>query len=172
MDRQPQSTDDMRRLAALVDETSIAMLTTVQPDGSLRSRPLATREFDSEGNLWFFTSLSSPKVREIEEHPHVNLSYANPKRADYISITGTASVVRDREKMQHLWSAWVKPWFPQGLDDPDLVLLRVNIDSAEYWDSPGNTVVQLLGLARAMVTGSPDAVGEHAKMGAPRRPHA
>jgi general stress protein 26 len=172
MDTQPQSSDGMRKLAELVEETSIGMLTTVQPDGSLRSRPLATRQFDSEGNLWFFTSLSSPKVREIEEHPQVNLSYADPRRSDYVSISGTASVVRDRAKMQELWTTWAKPWFPHGLDDPDLVLLRVAVEAAEYWDSPSSSVVQLLGLARAMATGAGDAVGEHAKMRVPRRPNA
>jgi general stress protein 26 len=168
MDKQPQSSEGLAKLAELLDETSIAMLTTLEPDGVLRSRPLATRQFDAEGNLWFFTSLSSAKVHEIEAHPQVNLAYSNPKRADFVSICGTAEVVRDRAKMRALWTSWVEPWFPKGLDDPDLGLLRVAIEMAEYWDAPSSSVTRLLGLAKALQSGSTEALGEHRKVTPPR----
>lgn len=169
MDKQPQANEGLAKLAELVDETSIAMLTTAEPDGSMRSRPLATRQFDAQGNLWFFTSLSSAKVHEIEGHAQVNLAYSNPKRSDFVSISGTAAVVRDRPKMRELWTSWVKPWFPKGVDDPDLCLLRVSIDAAEYWDSPASSVTRLLGLAKALQSGSTSAFGEHGKVTPGRR---
>ena len=172
MDKQSQPSDEMQKLADLIDETHIAMLTTLEPDGSLRSRPLATRQFDSEGNLWFFTSLTSPKAKEIERDPHVNLAYANPKRMDYVSVSGTAELIRDRAKMKELWTPWIKPWFPNGLDDPDLALLRVSVDYAEYWDAPGSTAKQVYGLAKAVSTGKTDALGEHGKVRSPGRPNA
>jgi general stress protein 26 len=129
----------MRKLADLIDAASIAMLTTEEVDGSLRSRPLATLQLDSAGRLWFFTGLSSGKVEEIDHHRKVNLSYANLDKQDYVSVSGHARLTQDREKMKQLWTRWVEPWFPKGLDDPDLALLEVTIDEAEYWDAPGES---------------------------------
>ena len=134
-----QKSAELAKLASLVRQMKVAMLTTIEPDGSLRSRPLETLEIDAEGRLWFFTHASSPKSAEIEAHDHqVNLSYADPRDEDYASISGTARLVRDAEKMRTLWDSPLQAWFPRGLDDPDLALLEVRIDKAEYWDTPRN----------------------------------
>jgi len=170
VDTQAQANAQMTRLAELIDESSIAMMTTAEPGGSLRSRPLATLQIDSDGRLWFFTSVSSPKVDEIARNRQVNLSYVDPERQDYVSISGTAEIVRDRAKMQELWTPWIEPWFPRGLDDPDLVLLRVTIESAEYWDAPESKVQRLYGLAKAMATGDREALGENVKITRGTRP--
>jgi general stress protein 26 len=143
-----QKRQDLAQLAALVRQMKIAMLTTIEPDGSLRSRPLETVEVDREGRLWFFTQASSPKSAEIEAHDHqVNLSYADPRDEDFASISGTARVVRDADKMRALWASRLARWFPRGLDDPDLALLEVRIDKAEYWDEPRNENVKIGTLA-------------------------
>jgi general stress protein 26 len=162
--KQTQSDPGMRKLADLIDATGIAMLTTEEPDGSLRSRPLATLEMDSEGRLWFFTALSSGKVGEIDQHRKVNLSYANVAQQDYVSVSGRARLLRDRPKIQELWTAWVEPWFPNGPDDPDLALLEVTIDEAEYWDAPASRMRRLFGLTKAMTTGDTAQLGEHGKV--------
>jgi general stress protein 26 len=169
MDKQPQSDPGMNKLADLIDEIRIGMLTTVEPDGSLRSRPLATLQMDSDGRLWFFTSITSPKVEEIDQHNHVCITYADPDEEDYVSVSGVTQILRERAKIKELWTSWAKPWFPQGPDDPDLALLCVTIESAEYWDAPGSKMVQLLGLAKAIQSGDPKALGEHAKV-QPGRP--
>jgi|SRR5581483_412384 len=161
MDTQTQSDPGMRKLADLIDATKIAMLTTEEPDGSLRSRPLATLQMDSEGHLWFFTALSSGKVEEIDQHRKVNLSYANVAKQDYVSISGHARLLRDRPKMEALWTRWVEPWFPNGLDDPDLALLEVSIDEAEFWDAPASRMQRLFGLGRALAGGDTSQLGEH-----------
>lgn len=153
MHNQKQSDADLEKLADLIEESRIAMLTTAEPDGTLRSRPLATLQLDARGALWFFTFASSPKVDEIERHRRVNLSYVNPRDEDYVSISGIAEIVRDRAKMRELWTPWVKPWFPRGLDDPDLVLLQVTIEQAEYWDAPDSAAKRLHGLAKALAAG-------------------
>ncbi len=160
----------MQKLAELIGHARIAMLTTAEPDGAMRSRPLATVQMDDEGTLWFFTSVSSPKMQEIALHSEVNLSYSDPDRQDYVSVSGTAQVVRDREKMRALWTEWVQPWFPRGLDDPDLVLLRVRVSEAEYWDAPASGVQRLYGLAKAIATRDTRALGEHEKVRGPA-PH-
>jgi general stress protein 26 len=164
MKTEKQADPGMQKLADLIDATRIAMLTTEEPDGSLRSRPLATLQMDSAGKLWFFTALSSGKVGEIDQHRKVNLSYANPGKQDYVSISGHARLLRDPEKMQQLWTRWVEPWFPDGLDDPDLALLEVTVDDAEYWDAPASKTQRLLGLAKVLSTGNTDRLGEHAKV--------
>jgi general stress protein 26 len=171
MDKQTQATPEMNRLAELVEHSRIAMMTTADANGSLRSRPLATLQMDSQGTLWFFTSLTSPKVEEVDQHRQVNLSYANPEEMDYVSISGRATVVRDREKMRQLWTAWVQPWFPNGVEDPDLALLAVQVEQAEYWDAPGSKVGRMFGLVRAMRSGDTGALGEDVKVTPPRQRH-
>jgi general stress protein 26 len=138
-----QKSNDLARLAALVRQIRIGMLTTLEVDGSLRSRPLETVELDSQGRLWFFSQASSPKAARASGHHQVNVCYADPRDEDFASISGTARVVRDPEKMRALWSRELGRWFPRGLDDPDLALLEVRIDKAEYWHAPRNENVKI-----------------------------
>ena len=161
MQIEQQANPELQKLADLIGDIKFAMLTSADHEGTLRSRPMSTMQLDADGNLWFFTSISSGKMDEAQEHTHVNVSYSRPDKQDYASVSGTASVVRDRQKMQSLWTAWIKPWFPQGIDDPDLVLLKVQIDEFEYWDAPGGAVKRGYGLAKAMVTGKTDALGQN-----------
>jgi len=164
MKKEPQGDVGMQKLADIIEETSIAMLTTEEADGSLRSRPLATLQMDAEGKLWFFTALSSGKVGEIDQHRKVNLSYANIDKQSYVSVCGSARLFRDAEKMRELWTPWIEPWFPDGLKDPDLALLEITVTEAEYWDAPASRTRTLFGLAKAMTTGNTDELGEHAKV--------
>jgi general stress protein 26 len=159
-----QSNADLEKIAELIGDIKFAMLTTQEPDGAMRSRPLSTLQMDEQGKLWFFTSMTSPKIGEIEQNPHVNVNYMRPDKQDYVSISGTADVVREKEKMKELWTPWIKPWFPNGLDDPDLILLKVSIHEAEYWDAPGSAVMRAYGLAKAIVTGKTDALGDNKKL--------
>lgn len=164
MDVQQQRSEELQKVAELVEEIKFAMLTTEDADGALRSRPMATAQMDSNGDLWFFTGLSSPKVEECEHHREVNLSYMRIDKQDYLSVSGAAQVVRDKEKMAQLWTPWIKPWFPQGVDDPDLALLKVAVTHAEYWDAPGSAARRLYGLAKGIATGNTEGLGEHRKV--------
>lgn len=144
----------------------MAMLTSVEPDGSLRSRPMATQQTSFAGDLWFFTRASSPKVSEIEEHREVNVSYSDPGASTYVSVSGKAELVRDAAKNKELWSPILKAWFPKGLEDPELALLKVSVEQAEYWDSPASKMVQIAGFVKAIATGHAykASPGEHAKV--------
>ena len=150
----------MTKLGELVKDIQIAMLTTQEADGTLRSRPMATQNKKLDRFLWFFTAIDSSKSQEVAEEPSVNLSYADPKSSRYVSISGRAKVVRDRQKAEELWTPFVKAWFPKGLEDPDLGLLRVTVDQAEYWDAPSGKAVALFGLAKSLLTGRPLYQGE------------
>jgi general stress protein 26 len=152
-------------LREIVMRTKVGMMTTRDDEGQMRSRPLQTLEADGEGRLWFFVAADSPKIDELEEqHGNVCVSYADPAKQDYASVSGRGEIVHDRERMQALWSPWVKVWFPQGLDDPNLALLCVQVETAEYWESPGSAAKRLYALVKARATGDKDAIGENRKL--------
>lgn len=153
------------KFSELIKDIHFAMLTTVVSDGSLRSRPMATLKTEFEGDLWFFTDDDSPKVDEIVEEHHVCVSFAAPDKQRYVSVSGLASLVRDKQRIAELWTPAAKAWFPKGVDDPHLGLLRVRAQTIEYWDSPSNKMVQLYGFAKAVLTGNrPKNLGEHKKV--------
>jgi general stress protein 26 len=163
MQKHTQTNPDLERLADLIADADIAMLTTEDADGTLRSRPLMTLEMDSEGRLWFFTDLSTRKVGEMDQHRKVNLSYADIARQAFVSICGRVRLLRDPDKARDLWTQRLKPWFPSGLDDPDLGLLEVTVEAAEYWDVPANRMQRLFGLT-ASREGEPGHPGEHGEV--------
>ena len=102
------------KLAELIKDVKIAMLTTVDSDGSLRSRPMATQKAGFDGTLWFFTRASSPKVEEVDRHTEVNLSYAEPGSNTYVSVSGKAQLVRDAAKAKELWNPILKHGSPRA----------------------------------------------------------
>ena len=152
----------VRQIADLLEKIDTAMLTTVGPDGFLVSRPLSTRASSFDGKrVWFFTEADSPKVAEIARHPKVNLAYASSDRNTYVSLAGTAEVNRDRRRIIRLWNDAMKAFFPNGKDDPNLVLLEVQVRSIEYWDGPGSLIGQLVGFVVARVTGKEEHMGDN-----------
>lgn len=152
----------VRQIADLLEKIDTAMLTTVGPDGFLVSRPLSTRASSFDGKrVWFFTEADSPKVAEIARHPKVNLAYASSDRNTYVSLAGSAEVNRDRRRIGRLWNDAMKAFFPNGKDDPNLVLLEVQVRSIEYWDGPGSLVGKLVGFVVARVTGDEEHMGDN-----------
>ena len=152
----------VRQIADLLEKIDTAMLTTVGPDGFLVSRPLSTRASSFDGKrVWFFTEADSPKVAEIARHPKVNLAYASSDRNTYVSLAGTAEVNRDRRRIGRFWNDAMKAFFPNGKDDPNLVLLEVQVRSIEYWDGPGSLVGKLVGFVVARVTGDEEHMGDN-----------
>ncbi|BAY20279.1 pyridoxamine 5'-phosphate oxidase-related FMN-binding protein [Calothrix sp. NIES-2100] len=135
------------KLHELIQDISCAMLTTVDEDGSLHSRPMnQTSEIQADGTLWFFTNASTHKVFEIEHHQQVNLSFTSAEDERYISLSGIAELLQDRNKMQELWKPELEAWFPQGLDESDIALLKVKISRVDYWDSQSNFQQQTINL--------------------------
>jgi len=155
MDEQlDEQLNDIQNFARLIKEIKFAMLTTVNADdGSLRSRPMTLQDREFDGDLWFFASRVTQPLLDIEENPKVNLAFADLKKSSYVSASGQAQMVLDREKAKELWSPLYKAWFPEGLDDPNLCLVKVSVESVDYWESPSSSVVQLAGFAKAVVTG-------------------
>ncbi len=155
--------ESIEKLRSLIKDVKTAMLTTID-GGVLRSRPMGTQETEFDGDLWFFTSSETHKADEIEKDNRVNVSYAAPSDNTYISVSGTAELIKDRAKMEELWNPILKAWFPKGLDDPNIILLKVNVEQAEYWDSTSSTFVQVAGFLKALVTGERADGGENEKI--------
>jgi general stress protein 26 len=157
--------EQIKKLRELIKDIDIGMLTTVDEDGSLHSRPMSTNsEVEFDGDLWFFTYASSHKVTEIEHQEQVNVSFSDPHKQKYVSVSGQAELVRDRTKLQELWKPQLKAWFPKELDEPDIALLKVSVEKAEYWDAPSSFVAHTIGLVKAVTTGEKASPGEHEKL--------
>lgn len=145
----------------LIKDIKFALLVTHADSDRMSARPMAAMQDDFEGTLWFFTSITSPKTQEIERNPHVLLSYADTGSNNYVSVQGTAEISRDKELVKRLWKEPARVWFPDGVDDPEIAVLRVDADSAEYWDAPSSKLVHLYGYVKARVTGEPPKGGEN-----------
>jgi general stress protein 26 len=149
-DSPPEANHDTRKVAELVDGIRIAMLTT--HDGErLVSRPMATQDVEFDGDVWFVTERSAPWVGQLQANPQVNVAYAGG--SSWVSLSGTARVVDDPGRLREYWNTFTDAWLEGGPENPENVLVHVEAHSAEYWDSPGSKVTQVLNLVKARVTG-------------------
>ena len=156
---------DFEKLRKMITDIDLCMLTTVDENDELHSRPMSLNgDVDESGNLWFFTSSNSHKASEIERTPNVNVSFIDTDEQHYVSISGRAELVRDREKIKELWKPVLKAWFPHGPDQPDVALLKVKMTKAEYWDGPSSTIAQAVSFVSAIFTGKQVELGENKKL--------
>lgn len=146
------------KVTDIINDSKIGMLTTLNEDGALVSRPLAVQEVQEDGDMWFFTGLRTSQVAHVRKDPRVNVSFG--KNTEWVSVAGTAEIVTDRQKIHDMWNQVVEAWYPDGPDTPEVCLLRVDSDSAEYWTSPGGTAATVLQWVKSKVTNSRFSVGE------------
>ncbi len=145
-----------------IKDLRFAMLTTHDPDGSLTARPMTVSQKQFDGSLWFFTSRTSPPAEAVAANPEVGVQFVDTHQDLYVSLSGEAVLERDRVRIDGLWSPMMKAYFPKGVDDPDLTLLRVDVHKAEYWDVKESKPVQLFKMARAIAKGERATdLGEH-----------
>jgi general stress protein 26 len=163
MEKDLQSTEAIKKLKSLVEDIRFCMYTTYE-NGKIESRPMTTLEVDEEGNAWFFTNKNTELGKDTGSGEDVTLIYSHPGDNTYLSVTGHATIVEDDQKKEELWSPLSKAWFPQGKEDPNLVILKVTTEEAAYWDSPSSKMVVFVSLIKAAVTGHPSDQGEHGKL--------
>jgi general stress protein 26 len=147
----------------IAEKIKTCMLATLSGD-RLRSRPMHAMPDREAGCLWFITDQRGTKDEEIKVASDVCLAFADTGSNTYLSITGRAEVLRDATKARELWSAEAQAWWPKGPTDPEVRVLRVIPDSAEYWDTRGNTITVALKLAAARRSGHPPDLGENKKV--------
>ena len=152
MSEQTSSRDEaVAKVAGLVKGIRVAMLTSTDAQGRLVSRPMATQDVDFDGDVWFITECSAEHTRNLQADPRVNVAYSSS--SSWVSIAGTARVVDDPARLREYWNAFTDAWLEGGPDNPNNVLVHVEADTAEYWDSPGSKVTQVVNLVKAKVTG-------------------
>ncbi|CAN5170672.1 hypothetical protein BH09BAC2_BH09BAC2_14730 [soil metagenome] len=156
---------NVEKLIEMVKDVRICMLITNEKiDEDLSGRPMSISKIDDDGTMWFFSKKSSYKIDEIEESKKVSVAIINESSNNYLMIHGTANLVDDKAKMEALWSSIMKAWFPLGLDDPDMILIKVTPNEVNYWDGSSSKMVVLFNLLKAIVTGKEYAEGEHGKI--------
>lgn len=157
--------DKLAKLREIVKAVDICMLTTLDERGELHGRPMSNnREVEFDGDLWFFTYGSSHKVDEVGRVPKVNASFADVDAQQYASLSGRAEVVRDRAKIEQLWQPPLRAWFPEGVETPDIALLKVSVERAEYWDGSQSLVAHAVSLVSSLFKGEPAQLGENEKL--------
>jgi general stress protein 26 len=157
--------EGLKKIGELIKDIRITMMTTVARDGSFDSRPMATQKTETfDGTVWFLTRHESGKVQEIEEDAHVSLIYADPSDSKYVSAKGRARISTDRNKIHELWNPMYKAWFPDGEDDPQIAVLRVDISEAQFWEASSSKLVVGIKYLAAAVTGGKVDVGESGRV--------
>jgi general stress protein 26 len=156
-----QHSAQLTQLGKLLEPMAVAMLTNLDSEGKLVSRPMSPLEMDDEGSLWFFTDSRSTKL----EHLHVvNLSFSDIDKGTYVSLSGRGAVHNDRTHIARLWTPFAKPWFPDGPDSVHLALLEFIPEIAEFWDAPHSKMVRMFAMAASVAAGKPIAMGDHDKL--------
>ena len=163
-----QASADLALLCKLIENLSVAMMTHLDADGALVSRPMVPLEMDRTGALWFFTELRSTKTEHLRV---VNLCFADPARVTYVSLSGRGEIHADHARIKRMWTPFDKLWFPDGPDSTNLALLKFVPDVAEYWDAPHSKMVQMFAMAvsvpaRRMAT----AIDKHVALNALLKP--
>ncbi|MBD7956459.1 pyridoxamine 5'-phosphate oxidase family protein [Microbacterium sp. Sa4CUA7] len=143
--------EELEKLNDLLGDFRFAMVTTRAADGKLTAHPLTVQEREFDGDLWFVINRHASTVEHIQRDPAVGIAFSSSD--SWLSIAGHGRVVDDRAKLQQLWNPALEAWFPEGPGDDDVTLLKVEAESAEYWDSPGGKVASIVAFVKQKVTG-------------------
>lgn len=158
MKTENQTSNDRSQLCKLIENMSVGMMTSLNANGALISRPMSALEMDGNGALWFFTDLRSAKVEQLNQ---LNLTFIDTAHGTYVSMSGHGELETQRAHIEMLWTPLARPWFPGGPDSAYLALLKFIPDIAEYWDTPSSKMVRILAMAASVVAGKPIALGQH-----------
>lgn len=144
-------TDPVQRVAELIKDFRVAMLTTRNAEDRLVAHPLTVQEAEFDGDLWFLVSKTATFVDDLRADAHAGISLSSNDA--WVSLSGTARLVEDRAKVRELWNPTVEAWFTEGPDDPKVGLLKFTAQSAEYWDSPGGKLAAIFSFVKSKITG-------------------
>jgi general stress protein 26 len=159
------TTADIDRVWTLINSIPVAMVVTHQ-GGEMRARPMAMRPAREEGAIYFLTDVDAPKAEEVRRDETICLALADNKSQKYVSITGRAEIIDDRDRVKEVWSIYDKAFWPDK-NDPRIRILRVTPESAEFWEGAG-TVVTAVKLVAAIASGERMNVGANERVGFPQ----
>lgn len=158
---EPQTNAELTQLGKLLEGMSVAMMTTLDDDDALVSRPMSPLQMDSHGAIWFFTDLRSEKIEHLRV---VNLGFSNEDDAVYVSVSGRGEIHAEQARIDELWTAFARPWFPDGKDSNNIALLKFVPSTAEYWDAPHSKMVRMFAMAASIAISKPIGMGDHDKL--------
>ena len=159
-----QDREAVEKFRALVKDVTICMFTTMDEHQELSSRPMFTSAVDEEGNVWFFTNEFSEKINEVSKDNLVHLIYSHPVKNIYVDVKGDCSVIIDKTKMKELWNSKLETWFPEGLDDPRLCLVKVTTETAYFWNHSSSKMGLLFHMIRSITKGDKYKENERGKL--------
>ena len=149
------ATEGVEKLKELVKAINICLFSTnLKKNDGATFRPMSAQEVDAEGNIWFFSEIDSDKNLEIQKDNLVQLIFSDPSKSSYLIVNGVAEIVIDRQKIEELWSAATKIWFEEGKEDPNISLIKVKTQTAFYWDTEGNKMINFFKFLASIATGS------------------
>ena len=155
---EPQSNTELIDLAKRIEGIDVTMMTTLDPDDSLVSRPMSPIEMDANGAIWFFTDLRSEKIEHLRV---VNVAFSDEDNATYVSISGRGEIHAEEAHIKKLWTPFARPWFPDGPESTNIALLKFVPETAEYWDAPSSKMLRMFAMAASIVASKPIGMGEH-----------
>ncbi|HYG14747.1 MAG TPA: pyridoxamine 5'-phosphate oxidase family protein [Bacteroidia bacterium] len=158
------SEEAINKLQELAEDADIAILTSGLTNLPLSACPMSTRDVDEHGHLWFLSTANSDHNHNIARDNRVQLFYSNHSSSEYLSIYGTAEILKDRTKIDELWSSMAKTWFNEGKDDPNLTVIKVMPLEAYYWDTKTNKMVSLFKILSGAITGKENDDGIQGKI--------
>ncbi|MEO8173333.1 MAG: pyridoxamine 5'-phosphate oxidase family protein [Sediminibacterium sp.] len=158
------SSEAAEKIKELATGADICMFATSLSKLPLTARPMSTVDVDGEGNIWFISKRSSDKNKEIAGDNRVQLFYASRNNAEYLSVYGDASIIIDKDLFKEKWVVEAKAWLSEGVDDPEMSLIKVSPVDSYYWDTKHNKYVALMKMAAAVITGNPNDDGVEGKV--------
>lgn len=168
---QEQANDDWKDLAQRLKDQPVAMMSLLDAEGRMASRPLTAVQIDSQGQVWFMVSRKAMSHLFAQGAEPVNLSFANGQDSTYVSVAGLGQLHQDLSLKVKLWSMMARPWF-SGADDPDLTLLCVTPQQVDIWDGPDNGAVRALAMLASVVAAEPVGLGDHQTLSNPKAVHS
>ncbi len=166
MEKNLSNDEALKKLKELVESINICMYCTMEQGSKMASRPMSTAKIEDNGDIWFFTTDHSGPAENAEKAPEVCLNYSSPAKNTYVCVMGDPELSFDKAKMEELWSPILKTWFPDGLETPDIALVKVTPTNAHYWESDVSRMRLLFSFVKAAVTGEPanGTEGDHGEL--------
>lgn len=154
----------VEKIRQIVKSTRVCLFGTSEGHPPLEVRPMSVQDVDAVGNVWFLSAASSFQNKQISRHPQVQLLFANPGSSEYLSLHGRAFISTSRPLKEKYWNPLASAWFKDGIDDPELTVIRVQTEHGHYWDTEYGKTVTMLSLVVGAVTGKPVTTGKHGEV--------
>ena len=164
MEKNLQHQEAIQKMKELAEDVKFCMLATTDSTNNLYGRPMTTMQIEDDGTIWFFTSDHTKSAVKAKEDEKVCLNYAHPGKSTYLTVQGTSHLVKDKKKMEELWTPVLKAWFPNGLEEQDIALLKVTPEQAHYWDTDASKLVVLFSMMKSAITGTTGDTGNHGEL--------